>query len=103
VRADDLVLETLQEQLSAAARAEGLIGLVPDRSLAAARRVRGPELLERRTAGAGRYEDLSESMSAEIAIELSSNSHLDLPSGTPQERCQGVPCSNTHEGPFAFR
>jgi hypothetical protein len=75
VRADDLVLETLEEQLAAAARAEGLIGLVPDRGLAAAGGVRGPELLERRTPGAGRYQDLPESMSAEIAVELSANSH----------------------------
>jgi hypothetical protein len=91
VLADDLVLETLEEELPAAARAEGLIGLVPDRGLAAAGGIRGPELVERRTAGTGGYQDLSESMSTEIAVKLSTNSHLDLHDGTPQERCRGVP------------
>jgi len=55
VRADDLVLEALEEELSAAARAKGLIRLVPDRGLAATGGVCGPELLEGRTAGAGRH------------------------------------------------
>jgi hypothetical protein len=82
VRADHLVLEALEEQLSAAARAERLVGLIPDRRLAPARGIRGPELVERRAAGTGGYEDLTESMSAEIAVKLSSNSHLDLLTGT---------------------
>lgn len=97
LRADDLVLEALQEELSAAARAKGLLGVVPHRGLAATGGVRGPELLKRRPTGTGRYEDLPESMSTEIAIELSANSHVNLHPEPPQERCQGVPCSHYPE------
>src|SRR5882762_5834003 len=91
--ADDLVLEALEEELAAAARAERLIGLVPDRRLTAVARVRGPQLLKRRTPGAGRHQDLTESVSTEIAVKLSANSHQRPPPETPQERCQGFPCS----------
>jgi hypothetical protein len=94
LRADDLVLETLEEELATASRAERLIGLVPDRRLAATGRVCSPQLLERRTPGTGRNQDLTESMSAEIAVKLSTNSHQRPPLETPQERCQGVPCSH---------
>ena len=98
------MLEALKEELSAAARAQGLIRLVPDRGLAATGGVRGPELLERRTAGAGRYQDLPESMSAEIAVKLGTNSHVDLQRRThPKKRCQGVLCSITPKQPFSFR
>jgi hypothetical protein len=64
------VLEALEEELSAAARAERLLGGVPHRGLATTCGVRGPKLLERRPTGAGRHQDLPESMSAEVAIEL---------------------------------
>ena len=40
------MLETLEEELPAAAGAEWLIGLVPDRGLTADGRIRGPELLQ---------------------------------------------------------
>ena len=72
------MLEALEEELSAAARAERLIGIVPDGGLAATGRIRSPELLERGAAGAGGYDDLTQSMSAEIAVQLSTNSHIDL-------------------------
>ena len=39
----------LEEELPTAARAEGLVGVVPDRRLTTARGVRRPELLQRRT------------------------------------------------------
>jgi hypothetical protein len=100
VRADDLVLKALEEELPAAARAERLIRVVPDGGLAATGGVRGPELLERGTAGAGRHQDLPESMSAEIAVKLGTNSHLNL---HPEKRCQGVLCSITRKQPFSFR
>ena len=103
LRANDLVLEALQEELATAARAQRLVGVIPHRSLASAGGVRGPELLERRPTGTGRYEDLPESMSTEIAIKLSTNSHVNLHPEPPQERCQGVPCSITQERAFAFR
>ena len=40
------MLESLEEELPTAAGAEGLIGLVPDRGLAADGRVCGPQLLQ---------------------------------------------------------
>src|SRR6267143_4068048 len=86
--ANDLVLEALEEELSAAARAKGLIRLVPDRCLAATGGVRGPKLLQRRTARAGRDEDLTQPMPTEIAIKLSANSHIDL-RGTPEKTLPG--------------
>jgi hypothetical protein len=33
-------------------------------------------------------------VSTEVAIELSTNSHQRPPPETPQERCQGFPCSH---------
>ena len=60
------MLEPLQEELSATARAKRLLRVVPHRSLAATSGIGGPELLERRPTGAGRYQDLTESMSAEL-------------------------------------
>jgi hypothetical protein len=97
LRADDLVLEPLQEELSATARAKRLLRVVPHRGLTATGGIRGPELLERRSTGAGWYEDLPESMSTEVAIKLSTNSHVNLQPEPPQERCQGVPCSHYPE------
>src|SRR5207244_8767914 len=50
VRTHDLVLEALQEELSAAARAERLVALRPDRGLTASDGAVGdPKLLDRRT------------------------------------------------------
>jgi hypothetical protein len=100
VRTDDLVLEALEEELSAAARAQGLVRLVPNGGLAASGGVRAPQLSERRTPSAGRHQDLPESMSAEIAVELSTNSHVNL---HPEKRGQGVLCSITRKQPFSFR
>jgi hypothetical protein len=82
LRADDLVPEALEEELSTAARAQGLIGLVPDRGLAATGGVCGPKLRQRRTTRAGRDNDLTQSMPTEIAIKLSANSHVDLQGNT---------------------
>src|SRR6267143_771626 len=96
--ANDLVLEALEEELSAAARAKGLIRPVPHRCLAATGGVRGPKLLQRRTARAGRDEDLTQPMPTEIAIKLSANSHVDL-QGIPEELCQGIPCSHYPKNP----
>ena len=103
LRADDLMLEPLEEQLPTTARAKRLLGVVPDRGLAAARGVCGLQLLERGPTGTGRYKDLTESMSAEIAVKLSTNSHMNLHPEPPQERCQGVPCSITQQQANAFR
>jgi hypothetical protein len=103
VRADDLVLESLEEQLSAAARAERLFRLVPDRGLAPPGGISGPKLLQRRTAGTGRHEDLPESMPTEIAVELSANSHVDLQPGNAKNGAWAFLCSITQERAFAFR
>lgn len=89
VRTDHLVLEALEEELSTAAGAQGLVGVVPHRGLPTARGVRGAQLLKGGTTGAGRHEDLSESMSAEVAIKLSSNSHSDLQTGTTPRTVPG--------------
>jgi len=97
------VLEPLQEELSAATRAKRLLRVVPHRGLAAAGRVRGPELLKRRTAGAGRHKDLSESMSAEIAIKLSTNSHVDLHRNHPKNGARAFLVPITQKAPLAFR
>ncbi len=97
------MLESLQEELSAAARAKRLLGVVPDRGLAATGGVRGPELLERRPAGAGRYEDLPESMSTEIAIKLSTNSHVNLHRNHPKNGARAFLVPITQEQAFAFR
>jgi hypothetical protein len=77
------VLEALEKELAPAARAERLIGRVPDRRLTATGRVRGPQLLKRRTPGTGWYQDLTESVSTEIAVKLSANSHQRPPPETP--------------------
>ena len=104
MRADDLVLETLEEELPAAARAEGLIGLVPDRGLAANGGVGSPKLLQRRTAGTGVDEDLTQSMPTEIAIKLSANSHVDLqPGNHPRTGARAFLVPITQKVPFAFR
>jgi hypothetical protein len=104
VRADDLALETLEKELSTAARAKGLIRLVPDRGLAATGRVRGPKLLQRRTARAGRDEDLTQSMPTEIAIELSTNSHVDLQPGEhPKNGARVFLLPITQKLPLSFR
>jgi hypothetical protein len=79
------VLEALQEQLSTTAGAKRLLRVIPYRGFASTGGVRGPELFERRPTGAGRYEDLTESMSAEIAVQLSTNSHVNLHQESPQE------------------
>ena len=85
VGADHLVLEALEEELPTAARAKRLIRLVPDRGLAADGRVCGPQLVQRGTTGGGRYEDLPEPVSTEIAVKLSTNSHRRPPPGnTPR-------------------
>ena len=98
VRSDDLALEALEEQLSAAARAQRLIRVVPDRGLAANGRVCSPKLRQRRTAGAGRDKDLTQSMPAEIAIKLSAYSHVDLqPGNHPKNGARGIPCSQYPE------
>jgi hypothetical protein len=71
------VLETLEEQLPAAAGAKRLITVVPDRCLAAADAlVSGAKLLDGRPARARGYEHFTEAVTAEIAVELSSKGHL---------------------------
>lgn len=97
------MLEALEEELSAAARTERLLGVVPDGGLAATGGVRGPELLERGPAGTGRYEDLPESMSTEIAIELSTNSHVNLHRNHPKNGARAFLVPITQEAPFSFR
>jgi hypothetical protein len=103
LRADDLVLEALQEELPAAARAKRLLRVVPHRGLAAASGVRGPELLERRPTGTGRYQDLPESMSTEIAVELSTNSHVNLHPEHPKNGAKAFLVPITRKAPLAFR
>jgi hypothetical protein len=67
------VLEPLQEELPAAARAEGLVAVVPDGRLATADVVvGGAQLLDGRPARARGYEHLAQAVTAEIAIKLSS-------------------------------
>jgi hypothetical protein len=73
VGADDLVLEALEEELPAAARAQGLIAVVPDWRLRTADRVvSGAQLLNGRPTRARGYEHLAQAVTAEIAIKLSS-------------------------------
>jgi hypothetical protein len=104
VRTDHLVLEALEEQLPTAARAEGLVGVVPHRCLAAAGGVSAAQLLEGRTAGAGRYEDLPEAMSTEIAVKLGTNGHRKTSTGTtPKNGARVFLCSSTRKRPFSFR
>jgi hypothetical protein len=75
--ADDLVLETLEKKLPAAARAERLVAIVPNWRLATAGVViRGAKLSDGRPARARRNEHLAEAVAAEIAIKLSSKGHL---------------------------
>jgi hypothetical protein len=75
--ADDLVLETLEEKLPAAARAKRLVAVVPNGCLSAANVVvGGAKLLNGRPARARGDEHLAEAVTAEIAVELSSKSHL---------------------------
>lgn len=90
VGADHLVLETLEEELPATARAQRLIGLVPDRGLTANGRVCGPQLRQRGTTGSGRYKDLPEPMSTEIAIKLSTNGHKRPPPGNTPRTVPGL-------------
>jgi hypothetical protein len=97
------VLEPLQEELSAATRAKRLLGVVPHRGLPATSGVRGPELLERRPTGAGRYQDLPESMSTEIAIKLSTNSHVNLHRNHPKNGARVFLVPITQKAPFSFR
>jgi len=72
------MLEPLEEELTAAARAEGLVCVVPVGLLATGRAVRSAELLERRASRPAGHEDLTESVSAEVAIELSTYRHESL-------------------------
>ena len=77
VGTDDLVLETLEEKLPAAAWAERLVALIPNRRLAAADvLISGAKLLNGWPARTRRYEHLAQAMPAEIAIKLSSKGHL---------------------------
>jgi len=102
VGADDLVLETLEEKLSAAARAEGLVAVVPDGRLSAADvAIGGAQLLNGRPARARGYEHLAKTVAAEIAVKLSSKSHLsrNLQGG---KRSRPILCSNTVDRPFRF-
>jgi hypothetical protein len=73
VGADHLVLESFEEELPAAARAQGLVAVFPDRRLAPANVVvSGAKLLDRRPTRARGYEHLAQTVAAEIAVELSS-------------------------------
>jgi hypothetical protein len=103
LRANDLVLEALEEELTSAPRAKRLLGVIPHRGLAATGRVRGPELLERRPTGTGRHQDLPESVSTEIAVKLSTNSHVNLHPERPKNDARAVLVPITQEGAFAFR
>lgn len=103
LRADDLVLEPLQEELSATARAKRLIRVVPHRGLTATSGIRGPELLERRPTGTGRYQDLPESVSTEVAIKLSTNSHVNLQPEHPKNGAKAFLVPITQKAPLAFR
>src|SRR5438309_1862143 len=76
-RPDDLVLEALEKELAAAARAKRLISLGPHGSLATAHvGVCGAQLLHGRPTGSGRDDDLTEAVSAEVAIELGTKGHM---------------------------
>src|SRR5436190_13078935 len=111
--AHDLVLEALEEELATAARAERLLGLTPGGLLAARLVVRGTKLVHGRAPRLRGHEHLAETVAAEIAVELSSNSHRGppRPSLRSQERCQWMSCSRypqmlgrvplsaTHSGP----
>ena len=75
--ANDLVLETLEEQLPTAARAERLISVVPNGRLSTDDAVIcGAKRLNGRPARARGNEHLAQTVTAEIAVELSSKSHL---------------------------
>jgi hypothetical protein len=78
VRADNLVLEALEKKLAAATRAERLVAFIPNGRFPAGDAVVGStKLLDGRPACARGYEDLTQAVAAEIAIELSSKSHFD--------------------------
>jgi len=75
-RANYLVLETLEEQLAAAARAERLVAVIPDRCVTAPDvGVSRTKLLDRGPAGIGGHDDLAQAVAAEIAVKLGSKSH----------------------------
>jgi len=74
-RANDLVVEALEEELSAAARAERLVGSAPFRLLAAMRGICGLQLLDRGLARLRRHDHLAEAVTTEVAVELSTYSH----------------------------
>ena len=77
VRPDDLVLETLEEQLPATAWAERLVTVGPDGSLTTVNVVvGGAELGNGRPARARGNEHLAQAVTAEIAIKLGSKGHL---------------------------
>src|SRR5919204_3558304 len=77
VRPNDLVLETLEKELTAATRAERLVALVPDGRLTPARvLIGGAKLCSGRPVGAGRDYHLAQAVPAEIAVELGSKGHL---------------------------
>src|SRR5712692_9203055 len=80
------MLEALEEQLPAAARAHRLVGLIPGGGLTARRAVGGTKLLERGAPGA-RHEDLTEAMPTEVAVELCANSHENLHPKNGASRC----------------
>jgi hypothetical protein len=101
--AHDLVLESLEEELPAAARAERLIRVAPRGSLAAGLRIRDTELLDGRTARLCGHQDLPESMSAEVAVELSTYGHRGTSRHSQrQERRTPLACSSTPQAPAAF-
>src|SRR5437667_11536550 len=102
VGADHLVLETLEKKLPAAARAEGLVTVVPNGRLSAADvLVGGAQLLNGRPARTRGYEYLAQAVAAEIAVKLSSKGHLsrNLQGG---KRSRPILCSNTVDRPFRF-
>jgi hypothetical protein len=103
VRADHLVLKSLEEELSPAAGAKGLIRVIPSRRLAATGVVRGPKLCQRRTTGASRHDDLAQSVPTEIAVKLSANSHVDLQRNTRNNSPRAFLVPNTPQDPFSFR
>src|ERR1043165_6107260 len=71
--AHDPVVEALEEQLPTAARAERLIGVAPCGRLTAGPVIGGTELLDGRLALLGRHKHLPETVTAEVAVELSAN------------------------------